>query len=115
MDTNPLQVMDLFNGDTREAANYMRSDPPSVLRISDFIVLALAFVAMAAKFSDVGVALFVPGALTYLLVAAFGRAIGQELWAKQVDYVISQEQAVRASEGDRIDHPFWQQGASGFV
>ncbi len=93
MDTNPLQVLGLFNGDTREAVNYMRSDPPSVLRVSDFIVLALAFVVVAAKFGDVGVVLFVPGALTYLLVAAFGRAIGQALWAKQVDYVISQEQA----------------------
>lgn len=93
MDTHPLQVMGLFNGETREAVNYMRSDPASILRVGDFIALALAFVAMAAKFSDVGVALFVPGALTYLLVAAFGRAIGQALCAKQVDYVISQEQA----------------------
>lgn len=92
MDTNPLQVLGLFNGDTRAEVNYMRSDPPSVLRVSDFIALALAFVAMAAKFGDVGMVLFVPGALTYLLVAAFGRAIGQVLWAKQVDYVISQEQ-----------------------
>jgi hypothetical protein len=93
MDTNPLQVFGLFNGKTREAVNYMRSDPPSVLRVGDFIALALAFVAMAAKFGDVGVVLFVPGALTYLLVAAFGRAVGQALWAKQVDYVIAQEQA----------------------
>jgi hypothetical protein len=93
MDTNPLQVLGLFNGDTREAVNYMRSDPPSVLRVSDFIVLVLAFAVMAAKFGDVGMLLFVPGALTYLLVAAFGRAIGQALWAKQVDCVISQEQA----------------------
>lgn len=92
-ETNPLQVLGLFNGETREAVNYMRSDPPSVLRVGDFIALALAFVTMAAKFGDVGVVLFVPGALTYLLVAAFGRAIGQALWAKQVDCAIAQEQA----------------------
>lgn len=89
--------MGLFNGDTCEAVNYMRSDPPSALRVSDFTVLALAFVAMAAKFDDVGVVLFVPGALTYLLVAAFGRAIGQARWAKQVDCVVTQEQ-VRAGK-----------------
>lgn len=92
-DTNPLQVLGLFNGETREAVNYMRSDPPSVLRVGDFIALALAFVTIAAKFGDVGVVLFVPGALIYLLVAAFGRAIGQALWAKQVDCVIAQEHA----------------------
>lgn len=93
MDTNPLQVLGLFNGETLDAVNYMRSDPPSVLLGADFIVLALAFAVMAAKLGDVGMVLFVPAALTYLLVAAFGRAIGQALSAKQVDYVIAQEQA----------------------
>lgn len=92
-DTNPLQVMGLFNSDTREAVNYMRSDPPSVLLGADFIVLALAFAVMAAKIGDVGMVLFAPAALTYLLVAVFSRAIGQALSRKQVDYVISQEQA----------------------
>lgn len=93
MNTNPLQVMGLFNCDTREAVNYMRSDPPSVLLGADFIVLALAFAVMAAKLDDVGMVLFAPAALTYLLVAAFGRTFGQALKAKQVDYVIAQEQA----------------------
>lgn len=94
MDTNPLQVLGLFNGETLDAVNYMRSDPPSVLLGGDFIVvLALAFAAMAAKLGDVGMVLFAPAALTYLLVAAFGRAFGQALRAKQVDYVIAQEQA----------------------
>lgn len=93
MDTNPLQVLGLFNGDTREVVNYMRSDPPSVLRVGDFIVVVLAFAAMAAKFGDVGMVLFVPGALTYLLIAAFGRAIKLARRAKQVDCVIAQEHA----------------------
>lgn len=94
MDTNPLQVMGLFNGETLDAANYMRSDPPSVLLGGDLIVvLALALAVMAAKLGDVGMVLFAPAALTYLLVAAFGRAIGRALSAKQVDYIIAQEQA----------------------
>lgn len=93
MDTNPLQILGLFNGETLDAVNYMRSDPPSVLLGDDFIVLALAFAVMAAKLGDVGMVLFAPAALTYLLLAAFGRAIGQALSAKQVDCVIAQEQA----------------------
>jgi hypothetical protein len=93
MDTNPLQVLGLFNGETMDAVNYMRSDPPSVLLGGDFIVLALAFAVMAAKLGDVGMVLFAPAALTYLLAAAFGRAFGQALRTKQVDCVIAQEQA----------------------
>lgn len=84
---------------TRDAVNYLRSNPPSVLRVEDFIALTFAFAAMAAKFGDVGMVLFVPAALTYLLIASFGRAIKLALRAKQVDCAIAQEQA-RAGKRD---------------
>jgi hypothetical protein len=70
------------------------------LRVGDFIALALAFVAVAAKFGDGGMALFVPAALIYLLAAAFGRRLRQAMWVKRAACVIAQEQARASKQSD---------------
>lgn len=101
LDTGLPQVWGLFNGETGDAANYLRSDPPAMLHVVDLIALATAFVAMAEWFGDTGMVLFVPEALAYLLIAVFGRAIKLALRAKQVDCMIAQEQ-VRAGKRDNL-------------
>lgn len=89
----PPQVLGLFNVSTMDAVNYMRTDPPLVLRVWDFVVLPIAFVVMAAWWGDPGMVLFVPMAVAYLLVASFKRAINRMLWRARVERALADEAA----------------------
>jgi hypothetical protein len=91
MSTNPPCVLGLSNESTGDAVNYMLTDPPPLLRVRKFVALPVAFVVMAAGFGDLGIALFVPTALAYLLIVSFSRAINRMLWAKRVDRALADE------------------------
>ena len=51
---NTSQVLGLFNASTMDAVNYVRVDPPPLLRVRDFVSLPLAILAIAAWFGDAG-------------------------------------------------------------
>ena len=89
----PPQVVGLFNASTMDAVNYMRTDPPPLLRVWEFVALPVAFAVMAAGVGDLGIALFVPVAVAYLLIVSFSRAIDRMLWAKRVDRALADEGA----------------------
>ena len=89
----PAQVLGLFNASTMDAVSYMRTDPPPLLRVWEFVALPVAFVVIAAGWGDAGMVLFVPVAVAYLVVASLNRAINRMLWAKRVDRILADEAA----------------------
>lgn len=85
------QVLGLANWSILDGVNYARSEAPSLIRVWDFPLLAVAFLVMAAIWGDVGMVLFVPGALAYLLMAGIGRSFVRTRRAAQVDCAIDVE------------------------
>ena len=69
------QVLGLANWSILDGVNYARSEAPALIRVWDFPLLAVAFLIMAAIWGDVGMVLFVPGALAYLLMVSVGRSV----------------------------------------
>lgn len=94
------QVLGLANWTTIDGVNYARTDAPSLLHVWDFVVLPAAFLAMATLCGDIGMVLFVPAAVAYLLAAGLGRAMARTRRAAQVDRVIDAE-ARRMSRSTR--------------
>jgi len=90
------QVLGLANWSTIDGVNYARTDAPMPVRVWDFVALSTAFLATAILYGDVGMVLFVPAAVAYLLAAGLGRAMARARWAAQVDRAIDSE-ALRAS------------------
>ena len=82
------QVLGLVNWSTIDGVNYVRTDAPSLVRALDFLMLALAFLAMAVSWGDVGMVLFVPAAVAYLLAVGIVRAVARTRLAGQVDRAI---------------------------
>lgn len=93
------RLLALANWSTIDGVNYARSDAPSLLRPGDFVLLALAFPVAAVIWGDVGMALFLPAAVAYLVLAAIGRAIVQSRLARIVDRVIQAEAWHRPGHG----------------
>jgi hypothetical protein len=85
------QVMGLANWSTIDGVNYARSEAPSLVRVWDFPLLAVAFLIMATIWGNVGMLLFVPGALAYLVMASIGRAITRTRRARRVDRAMDAE------------------------
>ena len=85
------QVLGLANWSILDGVNYARSEAPPLVRIWDFPLLAVAFLVMATIWGDVGMVLFVPGALAYLLMAGIGRFVARTRRAAQVDCAIDAE------------------------
>ena len=94
------RVLGLANWSTIDGGNYARADAPSSIRAWDLAILLAAFVAMAILWGGAGMALFVPAAFAYLLVAGFSRAVMGTLLARRVDRVIDAE-ALRTSDQAR--------------
>ena len=86
-------VLGLYNASTMDAANYMRTDPPPLLRAWEFVALAVVFLLMAAWLGDVGMMLFLVLPLIYLLTALFSRTIYRALWRARVERVLADEAA----------------------
>lgn len=85
------QVLGLANWSTIDGVNYARSEAPSLVRVWDFPLLAVAFLIMATIWGNVGMLLFVPGALAYLVMASIGRAITRTRRARRVDRAMDAE------------------------
>lgn len=82
------QVLGLANWSTIDGVNYARTEAPSVVRIWDFVVLPLAFLAAAAIWGDVGMVLFLPVAVMYLFAAGIVRTRMRARRAWEVDRAI---------------------------
>ena len=86
----PSKMLAILNHTVIDGANYARRDAPPLVRVYDFLLLPLVFIAMVAKLSSAGVALFVPVAAAYLLAACVIRGlmrtqlIGRVYWAIHV-------------------------------
>lgn len=85
------QVLGLANWSILDGVNYARSEAPALIRVWDFPLLAVAFLIMAAIWGDVGMVLFVPGALAYLLIASIGRSVARTCRARRVDQAMDAE------------------------
>lgn len=85
------QVLGLANWSTIDGVNYARTDAPPLVRALDFVALPAAFLAMALLYGEIGMVLFVPAAVAYLLAAGLGRVMVRTRRAAQVDRVIDAE------------------------
>lgn len=94
------QVLGLANWTTIDGVNYARTDAPSLVRARDFVLLSAAFLAVAILYGDIGMVLFVPGAVAYLAAAGLGRAMARTRRAAHVDRAIDAE-ARRTSRSTR--------------
>ena len=97
------QVQGLTNWSTVDGVNYARTDALPLVRVRDFVVLPAAFLAVAILCGDIGMVLFVPAAVAYLLAACLGRALARARRAAQVDRAIDAE-ARRMSRSARTLH-----------
>jgi len=86
------QVLGLANWSTIDGVNYVRTDAPPLVRAWDFVALVAAFLAAAILFGDIGMVLFVPAAVAYLLAVGLGRAMARTRRAAQVDRAIDAEE-----------------------
>ena len=84
-----LRVLALINWTTADAVNYLRADPPSLLLAWDVAIVVSGLVAMVVVFGDSGLALSVPAAMAWLLVAASVRAISRAVRTLRVDRAIA--------------------------
>lgn len=85
------QVLGLANWSILDGVNYARSEAPSLIRVWDFPLLAVSFLIMAAIWGNVGMVLFVPGALAYLLMVGIGRSVVRTRRARRVDRAMDAE------------------------
>ena len=87
------QVLGIFNATTMDAANYMRTDPPPLLRRWEFVALAVTSLLMAAWFGGAGMVLFVILVVIYLVTALFSRTIYRALWTARVERALADDAA----------------------
>ncbi len=85
------RVLRLANWSTIDGVNYARTDSPPLIRAREIVILPVLFAAMAILWDGAGMALFVPAAVAYLLVAAIGGAFMRNRLARQVDRAIDAE------------------------
>lgn len=85
------QVLGLANWSTVDGVNYARTDAPPLVRAWDFVALSAACLATAILSGAIGMVLFVPAAVAYLLAAGLGRALVRTRRAAQVDRAIDAE------------------------
>ena len=85
------QLLGLANWTTIDGVNYARTEAPSLLRVWEFVMLPMVFLVMAVVWGDIGMVLFVPAAVAYLLMACIGRSVARTWLAQQVDQAIDAE------------------------
>lgn len=85
------QVLGLVNMAAPCDANYIRTDPPSLIRFRDAPAVLALIAALVAKWGEVGAVLCVPAGILYLVGAIIVRAIARSIRAAQVDRTIGQE------------------------
>ena len=85
------RVLALAKWSTIDGVNYARTDAPSLIRAWDFVVPPCAFLAMAIRWSDIGMVLFVPAAVAHFLSVVIVRGIRRTRRAWNVDRAIDVE------------------------
>lgn len=85
------RVLRLANWTALDGANYVRTDPPALLRPRDTLVVLALSAPLVITWGAAGVMLSVPVALAYLLVVGALRASARIRRAAQVDVAIDRE------------------------
>lgn len=67
-------VRGLINWSTDKSVNYLRTDPPPLWRLRDWLVPPVLLTALSTWRVDVGLLLFLPATLLYFLVVPMIRA-----------------------------------------
>ncbi len=96
------QVLGLANWSTIDGVNYARTDAPSLVRAWDIPAMALVFLAMAVIWGNIGMVLFLPAAVAYLLMVGGARAVARTRWIWQVDQAIDVEAWRRSQSARRL-------------
>jgi hypothetical protein len=78
-------VVGLFNASTGMTVNYPRADPPFLLRGRDLLVVFASALVLPAALGVAGLALLLPSAVIYLIVAACGRFVWRWHLRRHVD------------------------------
>lgn len=99
-DTQPPRVLGLANWSILDGANYIRIDPPPLLRPWDALVIPGLFMALVAGWHEAGAVLSIPVTVIYLPVTMLLRARARTRRAAQVDIAIDGE-ARRTGEASR--------------
>jgi hypothetical protein len=66
-------VRGIVNWSTGKSVNYLRIDPPPLLRLRDLWVLAAVLIALVTWLGDIGLLILPPAVLSYLLTAVMIR------------------------------------------
>ncbi len=85
------QVWGLVNRSAHGGTNYLRTDPPPLLRLKDALVVSAIGGMLIWRWGSVGAALSIPAALTYLLMAGLWRALVRARRAATVDAQMAKE------------------------
>lgn len=100
---NPVpQVMGLANWSTIDGVNYARTEAPSLVRAWDIAAMALAFLAMVVIWGNIGMVLFLPAAVAYLLMVGSARSVARTRRIWQVDQAIDVEAWRRSQSARRL-------------
>jgi hypothetical protein len=73
--TDALAVRGIVNWSTGIRVNYLRVDPPLLLRLRDLWVPPALLIALASWLGDVGLLILPPAALSYLLMVVLVRYV----------------------------------------
>lgn len=95
------QVLGLANWSTVDGVNYAGTDAPPLVRFWDFPALAVVFLVMAVIWGDIGMVLFVPAAVAYLLMASIGRSVARTRRAWWVDRAMDAEAGRMSRRGGK--------------
>lgn len=96
------RVLGLANWSTIDGVNYARTEAPSLVRAWDIPAMVLAFLAMAVIWGNIGMVLFLPAAVAYLLTVGGARAVARTRWIWQVDQAIDVEAWRRSQSARRL-------------
>jgi hypothetical protein len=83
-------VVGLFNASTGVTVNYPRADPPFLLRGCDLLVVLAAALILPGALGAAGLALLLPAAVLYLVVAACGRFVWRWPLGRRVDEALAE-------------------------
>ena len=83
-------VIGLFNATAHTSANYVREDPPFLLRGVDALVALTLMATACALLSWLGLVLALPGASAYLVGIAMFRAMHRWRMARVVDEALNE-------------------------
>jgi len=83
-------VVGLFNASTGMTVNYPRADPPFLLRGCDVLVVLASALVLPAALGAAGLALLLPSAVIYLIVAACGRFVWRWRLRRRVDKALAE-------------------------